>query len=249
MLKTLKYIVLLGIIIIVVGVCDSRVFSVVAEGKEKIFQKVKEIQLGLSTEVKDQAVVENVPFIQQLPELQRGCEVTSLAMVLQHGGANVDKMTLAQQINRVPFVQDGKHGNPNDGFVGNIFIKSEPGYGVYHAPIFKLAQKYLPSKVTDLTGRDIKDIYKVVGMGAPVWVIVNANFQPLDESAFETWQTSTGNVKITYHEHSVVIIGYDSKFVYVNDPLADGPKSAIPRQAFEQAWEQMGKQAISYLPN
>jgi hypothetical protein len=45
----------------------------------------------------------NVPHIQQMPELPRGCEVTSLAMLLQYAGVSVDKMTLANEITTISF--------------------------------------------------------------------------------------------------------------------------------------------------
>ena len=100
-----------------------------------------------------------------------------------------------------------------------IFIRKEPGYGVYNKPIFNLAEKYVSEKVINLTDRDVKDLYKVISSGSPVWVIINTTFKPLAESSFETWNTSSGEVKITYFEHSVVVVGYDQNFVYVNDPL------------------------------
>ena len=128
-------------------------------------------------------------------------------------------MQLASEIHRVPFEQNGLRGNPYEGFVGNIYTKAEPGYGVYNKPIFDLAEKYVPEKVINLTGRDMQDIYKVISSGSPVWVIINTTFKPLAESSFETWNTSSGEVKITYYEHSAVVIGYDQNFVYVNDPL------------------------------
>ncbi|MDG2794767.1 C39 family peptidase, partial [Vibrio parahaemolyticus] len=138
-------------------------------------------------------------------------------------------------------------GNPYQGFVGNIYTKAEPGYGVYNKPIFNLAEKYVSEKVINLTDRDVNDLYKVISSGSPVWVIINTTFKPLAESRFETWNTSSGEVKITYFEHSVVVVGYDQNFVYVNDPLKNNPRFAVPRAEFEKAWEQMGKQAITIL--
>ncbi|QWH53810.1 C39 family peptidase [Bacillus mycoides] len=236
-MKKLKYIFIFGIIFAVVFFFE----------KDKIMKKAQEFRLDLFSEMKESAMITEVPFIRQLPELPRGCEVTSLTMLLQHKGVQVDKMQLASEIHRVPFKQDGLHGNPYEGFVGNIYTKAEPGYGVYNQPIFNLAEKYVPEKVINLTGRDVQDLYKVISSGSPVWVIINTTFKPLAESSFETWDTSSGKVKITYYEHSVVVIGYDQNFVYVNDPLADNPRKAVPRAEFEKAWEQMGKQAITIL--
>ncbi|MCW9134609.1 C39 family peptidase [Bacillus paramycoides] len=236
-MKKLKYIFIFGIIF-------AAVFFI---GKDKIMKKAHELRLDLFSEVKESAMIEDVPFIKQLPELPRGCEVTSLAMLLQHKGVQIDKMQLASEIHRVPFEQDGLRGNPYEGFVGNIYTKSEQGYGVYHQPIFTLAEKYVPEKVINLTGREVQDVYKVISSGSPVWVIANTTFKPLSEDSFETWNTSSGEVKITYYEHSVVVIGYDQNFVYMNDPLANNPRKAVPRAEFEKSWEQMGKQAITIL--
>ena len=100
------------------------------------------IQSGKQVEFNrdEKVILSNVPFIQQLPELDRGCEVTSLAMILQYAGITVDKMKLANEIKKVDFMNDGVRGNPNEGFVGNIYTFSESGYGVYHGPLFQLAK-------------------------------------------------------------------------------------------------------------
>ena len=71
------------------------------------------IQSGKQVEFNrdEKVILSNVPFIQQLPELDRGCEVTSLAMMLQYAGITVDKMKLANEIKKVDFMNDGVRGN------------------------------------------------------------------------------------------------------------------------------------------
>ncbi|WP_462409495.1 C39 family peptidase [Neobacillus sp. Marseille-QA0830] len=192
-------------------------------------------------------VINDVPLVQQMPELSRGCEVTSLTMMLQYAGVSIDKLTLAKEITTVPFrYQSGLKGNPNDGFVGNIYTFNKSGYAVYHGPIADLAEKYLPGKIVDLSGQSIDSVYEMVKQGSPVWVITNSRFSSLPDSEFSTWSTPSGQVKITYREHSVLIVGYDDTYVYINDPLAEQPYKAVSRANFEASWTQMGSQAISY---
>ncbi|KYQ02790.1 hypothetical protein B4079_2054 [Bacillus cereus] len=224
------------------------VWNVYTNGITKYVEKLTffNIQSGMSNN-DEKVILSNVPFIQQLPELDRGCEVTSLAMMLQYAGITVDKMKLANEIKKVDFMKDGVRGNPNEGFVGNIYTFSESGYGVYHGPLFQLAKKYLPNKAVDLTGKSIEELYKSVTSGQPVVMITNATFAPLDEDEFTTWETNSGDVSITYNEHCVVLVGYDKEFVYIRDPLSDSLDVKVPRESFEKAWVQMGSQAISYV--
>ncbi|AUD24159.1 hypothetical protein CU648_17570 [Bacillus sp. HBCD-sjtu] len=227
------------------------VWGIYTNGITKYVEKLTffNIQSGKQVEFNrdEKVILSNVPFIQQLPELDRGCEVTSLAMMLQYAGITVDKMKLANEIKKVDFMNDGVRGNPNEGFVGNIYTFSESGYGVYHGPLFQLAKKYLPNKAVDLTGKSIEEMYNSVKAGQPVVMITNATFAPLDEDEFTTWETNNGDVSITYNEHCVVLIGYDQESVYIRDPLKDSLDVKVPREKFEQAWVQMGSQAISYM--
>ncbi len=197
------------------------------------------------------SAVLDVPLILQNPELNRGCEVTSLAMILQYAGIDVDKMTLASQIDKVPYLENGLHGNPYDGFVGDMYTFKNPGYGVYHGPVERLADSYYPDAILDLTGQSFDFLLTGhVANGRPVWVITNALFHALDASEFETWHTKDGDVQITWQEHSVVITGFDDTSVYINDPLdADnGKNKKLNRADFQAAWEQMGRQAITVFP-
>jgi uncharacterized protein YvpB len=213
--------------------------------EKAIMKVINDTKLKQSLENPDHNLIEGIPHISQLPELQRGCEVTSLAMLLQSEGIAADKMTLAQEIHKLPFRDENDvRSNPYDGFVGDIYTFSKSGYGVYHGPVAKLAETYLPGKIKDVTGQGIDSVYQLIASGSPVWVIINSTFAPLPESAFTVWDTNTGKVKITYEEHSVLIVGYDEDFFYINDPLSSSGYKTVPRQPFEQAWVQMGSQAI-----
>lgn len=184
----------------------------------------------------------DVPLINQMdaPRLYNGCEITSLAMLLQDNGYNVTKNELANEVKRVPLTyENGKHGNPNVGFVGNM--ENGPGLGVYHGPVFDLAKKYAGSKAHDFTGQPFSKVIQNIAEGHPVWVIINTYFAPV--SNFQTWDTPQGKIKITYSEHSVVITGYDDDHIFVNDPYGIKNKE-LDRNTFVKAWEQMGSQAI-----
>jgi len=193
----------------------------------------------------------DVPIVSQLPELPRGCEVTSLAMLLAHAGVIIDKMELALNIKKdlTPYEEkDGKiyFGHPNNGFVGDMYNKKNPGLGVYYKPIMELAEQYLPGRMIDLTGEEFFTIEKRVSEGFPVWVIINTRYQRLPEKEFITWQTPEGPTEITYREHAAVITGFDASYVYVNDPLTVEKNKQVPKDDFIKAWVQMGRQAITY---
>lgn len=215
-----------------------------------------------SIESKNEVVVENenlrleqekevvrpldVPLFLQKPELMRGCEVTSLAMVLQFSGVQVDKLELASKIKHVPFQRNGFKGNMHKGFIGAMDTFDKPGLGVYVEPILELAKLYVPKeKVKNLSHKEPQQIYKTIDQGFPVWVLTNARFKRLPDDQFYTWRTDEGEMKVTYHQHSVVVTNYDDQYVYINDPLQTNQNRAINRDDFEQSWVQMGRQAMT----
>ncbi|KAB8131480.1 peptidase C39 [Gracilibacillus oryzae] len=189
------------------------------------------------------------PVIKQFPELPRGCEVTSLTMLLQYHDIDTDKLTLAKELKRDNTPYEKKNGiiyfgDPNTGFVGDMYSFHQPGLGVYHQPLYELAKHYAGENAIDLTGQSFQSMMASVSSGEPVLAITNITYQPLPASSFQIWQTPNGPVKITKKLHAVLVTGYDHNFIYFNDPY-DGKQKKAPKQAFIAAWEQMGKQAIS----
>ena len=202
--------------------------------------------------IKPSYQIQNVPYIGQYPELFRGCEVTSLAMLLNYKGIKVDKMELAENIKKEPFVftlDNVKYnGNPHQGFVGDIYSRENDGYGVYNEPIYDLFKQYVGGYALNLTGADFNDLYYYINKNSPVWVIINTRFKPLSDSEFQKLNTTRGNVNMTYREHSVLITGYDNEYIYYNDPMYPDKTQKSEKNDFIKAWEQMGKQAITYVP-
>lgn len=186
----------------------------------------------------------NVPRILQNPELPTGCEVTSLAMVLQHSGYNVLHTELAYM-----WLDKGEYraSDYRKVFVGEP--TSAFAYGCFAGVIERCADKYLESKnssaeVKNITGSTPKQLYRYVANGIPVIVWATGN---MEECYYDKqWiDKETGNV-ITWvrNEHCLVLTGYDfeQKLVYVNDPLKG--RTAYPMELFEHRFKQMESQAI-----
>lgn len=195
-------------------------------------------------------IIRGVPLINQYPELKRGCEVTSLAMLLNFKGYGVGKMELAEKIKKdteAYRTEGGKiyYGNPNNGFVGDMYDYGKKGFGVYHKPVYELMSLYAGKKSVDLTGCSFDDLYYFIDKGSPIWVIINTKYKYLPPEEFQTWNTPSGEIKITYREHACIVVGYDSEYIYINDPLSKNSYEKKNKDEFIAAWEQMGKQALT----
>ncbi|MHC5248753.1 C39 family peptidase [Enterococcus sp. LJL90] len=192
------------------------------------------------------AVRLDVPLLNQMaePRLYNGCEVTSLAMILNYHGFAVTKNQLAEELPTVS-VQDanGNYGNPHEAFVGDMTANSGPGYFVYHEPIYQLASQFIDDsyEAIDLSGSDFTEIQRQLSIGNPVWVITTTIFAETGDNF--TWQTATGEVSVSMSEHSVVLTGYDENEIYLNDPYGN-QDYATDLEAFIASWEQMGRQAV-----
>lgn len=198
------------------------------------------------------SVLIDVPALDQNPELPNGCEVTSLAMLLSYLGHPVNKEKLAREEPTDPTKRVNKPdgtvtywGNPNVGFVGSPFQKYN-GYGIYHGPMAKFLNQILPGEALDLTGKPFSDIIKSVANGTPVVVWDTATFKKTN--SWTTWNTPEGKIKVTMQEHAVLLVGYDGKQLFVNNPLNGKKAQPVNKAQFIAAWKQLGEQAITVKP-
>lgn len=192
----------------------------------------------------------DAPVIAQKPELLYGCEVTSLAMLTKFLGLPETKMDLAERLAKDPTPQKlgakggvATWGDPERGFVGNV--SGPTGYGVYHKPIADLLSSVYQPGAEDLSGSDFFEVKKAISQGKPVVVWATIDFRPTD--LWVTWQTPEGKeIRITYMEHAVLLVGYDREYVYVNNPATGEKAQRVELRPFLQSWEQLGKQAVTF---
>lgn len=199
-----------------------------------------------------------VPAQSQYPQLQNGCEVTSLSMLLTYMGDPVSKMTLAAEqpvdptpavLNPIPgfkgnpILEVVKWGNPNVGFVGSVQGGAQLGYGIYNGPLLTLLNQVAPGQGVNMTGDTFAEVLQHVAEGVPVEVWTTINFQPTND--WVTWQSPEGPVTATPMEHAVLIVGYTPTTVIVNNPANGEAGEAVNRTEFIEAWHQLGRQAIT----
>ncbi|MGN1303948.1 MAG: C39 family peptidase [Oscillospiraceae bacterium] len=188
----------------------------------------------------------SVKKILQNPELPTGCEITSLAMLLNYIGFKADKLLLADK-----YLEKGKYraADPNKVFVGDP--KSTFAYGCYSNVIVNAAEKFLEEKdkknawkVRNITGCNANSLYFAVGSGNPVIVWATMDMKAPRKGAEWTIPETKEKYVWTAGEHCMILTGYDkkAKLVYVNDPL----KGAVTynQKDFEKRFVQMGRNAV-----
>ncbi len=204
----------------------------------------------------NQLVIKTTPQSQN-PQLPNGAEVTSLSMLLATAGHPVSKVTLANEIAKDPAKEvvktstyQGKTitqilawGNPNVGYVGNMFVAGK-GYGVYNRPIYLLLKKIMPKYAANLSGQPFSSVLTKVGEKIPVVAWTTLNFQA--PTYWITWKTAQGPFRATPTENTVLIVGYNktAKTVSVDNPET-GTTETVPMTPFIQSWQQLGSQAVT----
>lgn len=211
----------------------------------------EETEAELSEKERPERALLEVAPLRQHPELFNGCEITALTMLLNDYGVQKNKMDFTAELKKDPTALqvDAKGnivywGDPHVGFVGDITGKQK-GLGVYHKPILELMSQYVSDPV-NLTGESFETLEQYVAEGHPVLVWTTISFQVPRENQWFQWESPTGTVHATFQMHTVLMVGYDQDYVYVNDPETGEKAKKIKKDTFIQTWETMGKQALSY---
>jgi uncharacterized protein YvpB len=179
---------------------------------------------------------------------RNNCETAALSMLLDAHGVRASQLRLQRELPRSAPL-DSKldpagglptWGDPDRGFVGRVGGGgTNGGYGVYEAPIRRLAQRY-GVRLADLSAAPASGIYGRLLSGHPVMVWVG-----LTEGPYETWRSPQGR-RITgnFGEHTVVLTGIRGQELTVNDPLK-GVRTTWTRDHFRELWERLGRRALA----
>ncbi len=244
--------VILGILLYEKATVKSSLFGL--PQSEPLVAEIKATQTlnGDSTPPHKNSVLLDAPLINQLPELYNGCEITSLAMLLQFFGTNKGKMELVREMKSdpTPLKTDSAGnithwGNPNFGFVGDVTGKDK-GYSIYHTALLDVLKKYISTAV-DLTNQSFESLEQQIDAGIPVVVWTTIDY--VEPKRWIIWDSPGGPVRATFSVHSVLLVGYDQNYVYVNDPLSSVKGKQVDKRQFIRSWEALGKQALSYTPS
>ena len=190
----------------------------------------------------------NVPLIAQKPEFPTGCESVSAVMALRYFGETIrvtDFINKHLSMSSKFYYKDGRRYGPSpyEYFIGNPMTTQS--YGCMASVIEKALVSYLGSneRIYNVTSTDMKDLcinYIDNDLPVLVWVTIAM----IDTSTSDSWYLEDGTLfQWPGNEHCMVLVGYDEKYYYFNDPYT-GKTVKQAHSLAELRYEQLGKQAI-----
>lgn len=159
----------------------------------------------------------DVKNISQLPSLPNGCEVTSLAIVLNYLGYDIDPITLFYD--HMPYTEYD-YGDPWTSYIGD---PTGLGLGCYAPCVVTAGNSYLKQNGNEYITQDVSykafENYKLyLNLGYPVifWGMLDMNWNPSI-----AWGSYANGQEVIWHafSHCLVLIGYtEDEFIFC-DPL------------------------------
>jgi len=200
--------------------------------------------------IKAENHIDNVPYLNQKKlGYPTGCEAVSATMVLKYKGYDVSVEDIVENTangSKKYQEDDGTWygADPFKEFVGHPSLGLSKGsYGVFAEPIAKAMSQYAENKVKNISGCTVKQLFSYVSNGEPVvvWCVKNAG--DLKQGVRWKYEDGSGSFEELIGEHCAVLIGYDEKYVYLNDPSA-GENVKQDKDKFIYNWIKLYSQAI-----
>lgn len=197
-----------------------------------------------------------VPYIDQSVKYPTGCESVSTVMLLQFLGIPI---TVDQFIENYLEKQDFEEKNgvmygpdPRKFFCGSPY--DEESFGCYAPVIVRAmkmvfddlsAEKQTVYEVVDETGSSMEDLCKdYLDKGMPVicWACINMR-EPIVGPDWKLYETGEDFTWIS-NEHCMLLVGYDEKGYWFNDPYDNNGLIRYPREVVEHRHKAQHKQAV-----
>ena len=135
--------------------------------------------------------------------------------------------------------------DPNEVFVGDPF--EAYGYGCY-APAMEKAinESELNCKAEVITKKSLDELCsEYISKGEPVLVWVTLRMEEPKEG--ESWYIDDDTIFTwTTGEHCMVLVGYNDKYYFFNDPMTDGIV-AYKKDLSQQRFEVFGMQSLRLI--
>ncbi len=190
-----------------------------------------------------------VPYIDQSEGYPTGCEIVSTTMVLQYYGYDISVDRFIDNYLDMSLLEDidGEiwGDNPNETFIGDP--RSIYSYGCFAPVIVNSLNRILydDMEANNTTGTSInKLIEKYIDKGIPVLLWATINLEPVSldiewnlRDTEEVYQWQGG-------EHCMVLVGYDDKSYYFNDPYDNHGLIAYEKDLVEMRFLEMGMQSV-----
>ena len=201
------------------------------------------------------AVILDVPYINQRERYPTGCESVSTVMALQYVGVDitVDEFVdnyLAMGTLPATGINGEKIGcDPWEAFPGSPY--SQYGYGCYAPVIVSAVNKFIDSntfEVQELYGKPIEELCKdYIDKEIPVVFWATIDMKPAQITNSWTDEATGKRINWVAPMHCLLLVGYDDNFYYFNDPW-QRKACAYRKSVVKAAYEGMFEQAIVIKP-
>lgn len=194
----------------------------------------------------------DVPYIDQSKSYPTGCESVSAVMLLRFLGYGLSVDAFIEGfLDRRPFsVIDGvTYGaDPRQSFCGSPY--DEESFGCYAPVIVRALKRVLGEEydVIDETGSTAEELAKrYLDHGIPVifWACINMREPVVGPSwvMYDTGETFTW----TSNEHCMLLVGYDDRGYYFNDPYDNNGVIHYPKAIVEDRHRAQHMQAVAVI--
>lgn len=225
------------------------------EGADASFQEQSSTLAWEQSDGSGAPKLEELRPIFQNPKYPNGCEIASLAAVLQYYGFDVKLDELNKTYLPRQDFSYAKQGaligpDPEKYYVGDP--ASNQGWYCFEHPLATAADAYLDNHDSDLcarilTGASMDELEAWIENNVPVIVWFTVNYgAPAYSSSFH-WTLGTGEQYIPYcNLHCLVLTAIEGNVCRLADSLAG--ITEVDSDTFEEIYAQMGQRALVIAP-